>query len=166
MNISRVDHIYLTVSDLGRSEIFYDKVMDLLGFKKGIAPIGGDTHFHYFNQNLQISIRPARTGSTFDPYAPGLHHLCLEVPSKEEVDQIFGALRDIGVMVTAPSAYPEYAEDYYATFFQDPDGIRFEIVARREDRDFILENWSRLEGFVNPVRALKKKLLESSSDSI
>lgn len=158
MNISRVDHIYLTVSDLDRSEIFYDKVMDALAFKKGIAPIGGDPHFHYFNQYLQISIRPARTNRSFDPYAPGLHHICLEVSSNKEVDEAVETLRQIDVNASLPRAYPEYADDYYATFFEDPDGIRFEIVARRNDRDLIFSHWEKLEGFVNPVRKLKKKL--------
>lgn len=158
MNISRIDHIYLTVSDLDESEIFYDKVMSALAFRKGIAPIGGDPHFHYFNQHLQISIRPARTERPYDPYSPGLHHMCLEVSSKMEVDQAVEALRQIGVDVSTPRAYPEYADDYYATFFKDPDGIRFEIVARRNERDLILSHWKELEGFENPVKKLKEKL--------
>jgi glyoxylase I family protein len=158
MEITRLDHIYLTVSDLAASEAFYDEVMQALKFKKGIAPIGGDPHFHYFNQYMQISIRPARSKLKFDPYAPGLHHICLEVPYKLEVDEAEEALRQIGVDTSTPQTYPEYAEDYYAIFFEDPDGIRFEIVARRSDRDLIATQWSKLEGFVNPVRRLKAKL--------
>ena len=158
MNVSRVDHIYLTVSDLGASEDFYDRVMSALDFKKGTAPIGGDPHFHYFNRYLQISIRPARTQRKFDPYAPGLHHICLQVSSRLEVDQAAESLGKIGVTASTPHTYPEYAKDYYATFFQDPDGIRFEIVARREERDFIVNYWDKLEGFINPVRKLKEKL--------
>lgn len=158
MNVSRVDHIYLTVSDLDRSEIFYDKVMSALDFRKGIAPIEGEPHFHYFNKHLQISIRPARTTRPFDPYTPGLHHICLEVPSRQEVDQAVETLGTIGVKTSKAKAYPEYAEDYYATFFEDPDAIRFEIVARRKDRNFILNHWDELEGFVNPVRKLKERL--------
>jgi hypothetical protein len=68
------------------------------------------------------------------------------------------ALKQIGVDISLPRAYPEYAEDYYATFFEDPDGIRFEIVARRSDRDLVLSHWDELEGFVNPVRKLKEKI--------
>ena len=158
MNVSRVDHIYLTVSDLDESEIFYDKVMRALDFKKGIAPIDGEPHCHYFNKHLQISIRPARTTRAFDAYAHGLHHICLEVCSRQEVDQAAETLEKIGVQMSTARSYPEYAADYYATFFQDPDGIRFEIVARRSDRDLIFNHWEELEGFVNPVRKLKEKL--------
>ena len=34
----------------------------------------------------------------------------------------------------SPQLYPEYAADYYATFFEDPDGIRLEVTNFREER--------------------------------
>ena len=67
-------------------------------------------------------------------------------------------LRQTGVQISLARFYPEYADDYYATFFEDPDGIRFEIVARRRDRDLISNHWDELDEFVNPVRKLKDKL--------
>ena len=158
MEITGLDHVYLTVSDIHASEAFYDPVMKVLNFKKGIMPIGGESHFHYFNQHLQLSIRPAHGGGRFDPYAPGLHHVCLQVGSQQEVDEAARALAQIGVPSSLPDFYPEYADDYYAIFFTDPDDIRFEIVARRDDRRFIASHWGRLEGFVNPVRRLKEKM--------
>ncbi|MCA1719308.1 MAG: VOC family protein, partial [Actinobacteria bacterium] len=30
-----VDHIFVAVKDLGRSEEFYDRIMGVLGFRKG-----------------------------------------------------------------------------------------------------------------------------------
>ena len=121
-------------------------------------PIGEEPHFHYFNQNLQISIRPARSHGQFDPYAPGLHHICLQVESRIEVEKSARLLKGIGVETSSPAFFPEYAEDYYAIFFQDPDGILFEIVSRREDRRLIATHWNKLEGFVNPLRKLKARL--------
>jgi len=35
---------------------------------------------------------------------------------------------------TEPRYYPEYAPDYYATFFEDPDGVRLEVMNFREIR--------------------------------
>ena len=35
-----IDHVYVTVSDLRRSEEFYDRAMGVLGFRKGRSPIG------------------------------------------------------------------------------------------------------------------------------
>ncbi len=39
-----------------------------------------------------------------------------------------------GVEATEPRYYPEYDPDYYATFFEDPDGIRLEVTNFRERR--------------------------------
>jgi len=127
IEVSAVDHVYVAVSDLARSEAFYDRVMRLLGFKKGTAPIAGERHLHYFNQVTQYSIRQARTDGAHDPYRPGLHHLCLRVPTQEQVDEAAAGLKALGIAATEPKLYPEYAADYYATFFEDPDGIRLEI---------------------------------------
>lgn len=33
----------------------------------------------------------------------------------------------------AHSLYPEYAPDYYAIFFSDPDGIRLELTNFRQE---------------------------------
>jgi hypothetical protein len=33
-----------------------------------------------------------------------------------------------------PRHYPEYAQDYYAIFLEDPDGLRLEIMNFREMR--------------------------------
>ena len=51
------------------------------------------------------------------------------------------ALRALGIDASAPRHYPEYAPDYYATFFDDPDGIRLEIMNFREGRRRRMERW-------------------------
>jgi catechol 2,3-dioxygenase-like lactoylglutathione lyase family enzyme len=149
-----LDHVYLTVSDLARSEAFYDTVLGLLDFRKIDVAIGGEPHRHYFNKVLQISIRPAH-GGKHNPYAPGLHHLCLQVADRAAVDKLAGLLGAAGIAITAPAPYPQYAEDYYALFFGDPDGLRHEIVARRARRNLAVERWNELTSFLNPWARLK-----------
>lgn len=149
-----IDHIYLTVSDLARSEAFYDTVLGLLDFRKIDAAIGGDPHRHYFNKITQISIRPAH-GGKHNPYAPGLHHLCLQVADNAAVDRLAALFKGAGIETTAPAHYPQYAEDYYAIFFGDPDGLRHEIVARRARRKLAVERWNELTSFLNPWAKLK-----------
>lgn len=158
MEITGLDHIYLTVEDFPVSERFYDGVMRALGFRKGDKPIAGEPHAHYFNRALQCTIRPARAGTpAHDPYAPGLHHLCLQAGSRDDVDAAHRALRDLGVDATTPGEYPEYNDDYYATFFSDPDGIRLEIVARSRHRRKVVERWDDLEVFLNPIAELERR---------
>jgi catechol 2,3-dioxygenase-like lactoylglutathione lyase family enzyme len=152
IEVGGVDHVYVAVRDLARSERFYDGVMRLLGFKKGTAPIAGEPHLHYFNQVTQYSIRPARAAEPHDPYRAGLHHLCFRVASREQVDEATAGLAALGVVATPPALYPEYAADYYATFFTDPDGIRLEIVALRRGRILVRDRWAELTEFEDPVR--------------
>jgi catechol 2,3-dioxygenase-like lactoylglutathione lyase family enzyme len=151
IEVTALDHLYLTVRDLAVSQAFYDPVMRLLDFRKGTKPIGGDPHVHYFNRVMQISLRPAREAAAHDPYAPGLHHLCLRVATREDVDAVARELRGLGVQATPPALWPEYAEDYYATFFEDPDGIRLEVVAERALRRLVRERWAELTAFEDPV---------------
>jgi catechol 2,3-dioxygenase-like lactoylglutathione lyase family enzyme len=155
VDVLGVDHLYLAVADLARSEGFYDGVMQTLGFRKGDKPISGEPHAHYFNRVLQLSLRPARGGRVgHDPYVPGLHHLCFQVADRAAVDRACAALRDRGVEATQPKLYPEYNDDYYATFFTDPDGIRLEIVARSKYRKAIAERWDEMRVFLNPLQEL------------
>lgn len=149
-----IDHIYLAVSDFKRAEKYYDVVLGLLDFRKIDAPIGGDPHRHFFNKTMQISIRPARAGK-HDRYSPGLHHLCLQVQDNAAVDRISRLLSRAGITASSPAFYPQYAEDYYAIFFDDPDGIRWEVVARRARRKLTVERWNELTSFLNPWAKLK-----------
>lgn len=137
-----IDHVYLAVRDLARSSRFYDGVMAALGYRRAESPIGGDPHIHYYNRQFGFSLRPARADTpAHDPYAPGLHHFCFRVVDAAAVDRATEELRALGVTVTDPRLYPEYAPDYYAAFFDDPDGIRLEITNFRAGRRQRMYAW-------------------------
>ncbi len=158
MEVIGLDHIYVTVSDFTGSEAFYDRVMSALGFRKGDKPIGGDRHAHYFNRSLQYTIRPAKDATrSHDPYATGLHHICFQVRDRAAVDEAYRLLGELEVEATEPAEYPEYNDDYYATFFTDPDGIRLEVVARSRHREAIVTHWSKFRVFLNPVADLQAR---------
>lgn len=141
-DIIGIDHIYIAVSDIRRSESFYDAVMrDILGFRKNTFAIGGDPHIQYFNRHFGYVLRPARTAAPHDSYAPGLHHFCFRVESADEVAEIAARLRGLGIDATEARLYPEYAPDYVATFFTDPDGIRLEVTNYRQERRDRHDRW-------------------------
>lgn len=162
-----VDHIYLSVAEFERSRIFYDRLMKSLGFRKGTFPVGGEPHCHYYNRSFQITIRPARSGeSRHDSYSPGLHHLSLRLANNVAVDKIAGRLRAIGIAVEGPRLWPEYAPDYYAAFFSDPDGIRFEVMNHIRRRKTVRRLWNELKGFTNPLDRLMRRRADQASKSI
>jgi len=142
-----IDHVYLTVRDLARSEAFYRGVMEVLGYRPAHSTIGGDPHVHFYNRQFGFSLRPARANTPeHDPYAPGLHHFCFRVLDEAAVDRATAELRALGVDATDPRYYQEYAPDYYATFFSDPDGIRLEITNFREQRRRRMFDWEAPQG--------------------
>lgn len=138
--VTGIDHIYLAVSDLKLSEAFYDRAMAVLGFRKSMFEIGGDRHIQYFNRHFGFVLRPARGGG-HDPYHPGLHHLCLRMESPTDVVKAAAGLNAAGIAATEPKLFPEYAPDYFATFFTDPDGIRLEITNYRQERRERHDRW-------------------------
>src|SRR5436190_6357082 len=78
-----IDHIYVTVSELDRSEKFYDAVMGVLGFRKNTFTNEGDPHIQYYNRHFGFVLRPARVEqSRHDPLSPGLHHFCFRVEDR------------------------------------------------------------------------------------
>jgi len=122
----RVHHLDLTVADLAVATAFYEGVLPLMGFRRiADAPEGpmwrGDA--------VEVGLQPARHPRSHDRYAPGLHHLAFEAPSRGDVDRVYEQLRALHVKVLdAPAPYPAYGPGYYAVFFADPDGIKLEYA--------------------------------------
>jgi catechol 2,3-dioxygenase-like lactoylglutathione lyase family enzyme len=140
-----IDHLYITVSNLQRSEAFYDVVMAVLGFRKNQFQIDGEPHVQYFNRHFGYVLRPARAMDAHNPYASGLHHLCLRVESEADVKEVASQLREHHIPVSDPRQYVEYAPDYFAVFFSDPDGVQLEITNYRQERRRRHDNWNTLE---------------------
>jgi len=137
-----IDHIYITVSEPARSEAFYDLVLrDALGFRKNAFALGGDPHVQYYNRLFGFVLRPARVRAAHEPYAPGLHHFCLRVDGVEDVHAVARQLQAAGIAASPARLYPEYAEDYCATFFEDPDGVRLEVTNWRRERRERAAHW-------------------------
>ena len=137
-----IDHIYLTVSDLDRSEKYYDVVMECIGFQKNRFQFGTEKHIQYYNRHFGVVLRPARDMGPHNPYAPGLHHLCLRVEGEQDVREAANRFKANGISVSEPRCYPEYAPDYYALFISDPDGIRLEITNYRHERRQRHDHWN------------------------
>ncbi|MGH6623493.1 MAG: VOC family protein [Burkholderiaceae bacterium] len=137
-----VDHVYVAVTDLTRSEAFYDRVMlDALGFRKNRFTLGDEPHIQYFNRHFGFVLRPARTRDEHNPYSPGLHHFCLRVDSVTDVQAVSTQLRAAGIAATEAAPHSEYAPDYWATFFSDPDGLRLEVTNYRQERRDRHDHW-------------------------
>jgi len=139
-----IDHIYISVSNLERSEKFYDVVMPVLGFRKNQFQLDDEQHIQYYNRHFGVVLRPARSTVAHDPYAPGLHHFCLRVESEADVKEAARMLAEQNISVSEPKRYPEYAPDYFAVFLSDPDGVRLEITNYRQERRQRHDDWDNV----------------------
>ncbi len=143
-----IDHLYITVSDVSRSERFYDLALAGLGFRKNTFAIGGEPHVQYYGRHFGYVLRPARSAVSHDPYAPGLHHLCLRVESIDDVRAVATRWRGAGLAATEAALHPGYAPDYWASFLSDPDGIRLEVTNYRQERRERHDEWESQPGAI------------------
>jgi glyoxylase I family protein len=75
-----------------------------------------------------IGVRAAPTAAGVDRYAPGLHHIAFDAPSREAVEAIAAWLREEGAEIDGEPGERGYTPGYYAVFFFDPDGLKLEVV--------------------------------------
>ena len=134
-----VDHIEITVRDVSAAAPFYDRLLPLLGFDlRHRSEATFDEHekhvISYEHPRLGFAItspREAFAGEPMNRRKPGaLHHLAFRAESRADVDRLHLQLQAIGAtIVSPPREYPEYTPaGYYALFFKDPEGIKYEIV--------------------------------------
>ena len=137
-----IDHIQITVKDMSVAAPFYDKLLPLLGFdiKRRVSAVIEEHELHvmeYEHPRLGFAINSPRksfAGDTVNRRKPGaLHHLAFKAESRAEVDRLHSELKGIGAtIVSPPREYPEYTPPgYYALFFKDPEGIKYEIVCTK-----------------------------------
>jgi glyoxylase I family protein len=76
-----------------------------------------------------IGLREAQSGKgPYDRYSLGLHHLCIRVSSRAVVDERAAWLRERGAEIESGPEEYGYRPEYYAVFFNDPDGIKLELM--------------------------------------
>jgi catechol 2,3-dioxygenase-like lactoylglutathione lyase family enzyme len=66
----------------------------------------------------------------YDRYAVGVHHVCLDVPSREVVDERARWLAEQEVEIESGPQEYDFTPGYYAVYFHDPDGIKLELLHR------------------------------------
>ena len=133
-----IDHIQITVKDFSAAEMFYDKLMPILGFdlsrkSKGKVPAHEFDVIEYAHPNLIFGINSPREkykDENVHRRRPGsVHHIAFRAGSREEIDRLYPEIKNAGAnIIEPPKFYPQHGESYYALFFKDPDGIKLEIV--------------------------------------
>jgi catechol 2,3-dioxygenase-like lactoylglutathione lyase family enzyme len=136
MRFRGVNHVEFSVLNYENSIKFYDRMFGWLGYRSFWTLDIGYRSTYYMARfpfpHSYIGIQPATQGGKLnhEDHASGIHHIALWARSKKEVDEFHTnfLLRE-GITVTdSPNEYPIYAPGYYAVFFLDPTGIRWELA--------------------------------------
>ncbi|MCZ6805622.1 MAG: VOC family protein [Deltaproteobacteria bacterium] len=127
MEINGVAHTFLTVSDFDRARAFYSQLLPFLGMKP-VMDIAGT--YYCVGGRTAFGIREApedKRAEGFDQWRAGLHHLCFRSRTREDVDEAFEFLKEIGAKIVHDPEEAMWAPGYYSVLFEDPDGIRLEV---------------------------------------
>ncbi|HEX6695841.1 MAG TPA: VOC family protein [Solirubrobacteraceae bacterium] len=120
----------LCVSSMERSLPFYRALLAHFGPTDEGSIVGehGEVVVYLNLPGGAVGVREAESAKAVDRYAPGLHHLAFDAPSRAVVDAVAAWLRDEGADIEGGPGERHYAPGYYAVFFFDPDGLKLEVV--------------------------------------
>ncbi|HKU80784.1 MAG TPA: VOC family protein [Candidatus Tumulicola sp.] len=117
-------HVDVHVRDLAAARALFDAIAPHVGYRT----CNDDPDFAGYER--ADGGRP-RVGLILDPadVRAGSIRVAFSVASRDEVDAAAAAAERSGARaIEGPGLHPEYGDDYYAVFFEDADGNRYEIV--------------------------------------
>lgn len=136
MTRASISHIALTVSDLGRSFEFYDKIFKFMGYMPIEVPETTQQAMKtqlksWVGPGYSISIRPSKgefAHRAHDRNAPGFNHMAFYAEDRSDIEAMHQLLNKIGATILDPPAEYPYSPGYFAVYFADPDGLKFEFA--------------------------------------
>ncbi len=127
VEVNGIAHIILTVSQFEECQKFYKKLLPFLGLK--LVFDGKDMCYHV-GARTAVGIQPCapeHQDERFIQARVGLHHFCFRARSREDIDQIYSLLQEMGAKIVTPPEEGPWAPGYYSVLFEDPDGSRIEV---------------------------------------
>jgi len=78
-----------------------------------------------------ISIRPSKgdfARRLHNRDAPGFNHMAFYAEDRADIEAMHNLLQEIGAQILDPPAEYPYSPGYFAVYFNDPDGLKFEFA--------------------------------------
>ncbi|KAG9305513.1 hypothetical protein G9A89_006483 [Geosiphon pyriformis] len=124
-----LNHLCLTVSDYDKSIELYDLFLTRLGYKQGLSTPNYTLWSHPKVGSIGINpVKPEYKDIKHNRYTAGFHHLAFNASSRKDVDEFYDFLVENEYeILDEPAEYP-YSPGYYAVFWTDLDGMKFELA--------------------------------------
>ena len=129
-----ISHLDLNVQTPSESIRFYALLLETLGFEQTELTDSARASWRLIadsGAHFEIEIRHSRGQPQSPSHVrddPGIDHLAFHAESTSDVDAIHQVLISNGYVVDEPPRLYDYSPGYYAVAFDDPDGIRLEVV--------------------------------------
>jgi catechol 2,3-dioxygenase-like lactoylglutathione lyase family enzyme len=124
VQVQGIDHLVISVGNFKKSKAFYALLMRFLGFKILDEYPG---MMGWTNGKTRLWIAEADAKGKKHRYRQGdigFHHYAFQLRNRKDVDDLQAFLEKHETEIVDPAG--EYYDDYYAVFFLDPDGMKFE----------------------------------------
>src|SRR5271155_1525636 len=136
MSRASISHIALTVSDMNRSPHFYDRIFKFMGYMPVEVPESTQEAMKtrlkaWVGPGYSISIRPSKgefARRIHDRNAPGFNHLAFTAENRSDVEKLYEFLKQVGATILDSPAEDPYSPRFFAVYFADPDGLKFEFA--------------------------------------
>ncbi|MGZ4181270.1 MAG: VOC family protein [Solirubrobacteraceae bacterium] len=102
MEINDVAHIILRVSRFEQCVAFYDALMPRLGLE---VVYRSDDYVYYVGGRTAVGLRrptPELAGHAHEELAPGLDHFCFRARRREDIDELYLSLGELGAELVRP----------------------------------------------------------------
>lgn len=133
---SRIDHLNVAVPHLAAAVAFYEPVLASVGITKMLEiPAVADADFPAMTGFGLANVKPYFW--LIDQGTVGTNmHLAFTVDTRAQVDTFYAAALAAGATPReAPAVHPQYHDDYYGGFVNDPYGINLEAVCHHPEND-------------------------------
>jgi catechol 2,3-dioxygenase-like lactoylglutathione lyase family enzyme len=128
MEVNGIAHVYITVANYEACRAFYRRLLPFLGLSFVVRDtdnelycIGGRTGFGL------TRCAPEYQAQHNDQRRAGLHHVCFRARARDDVEAVYGLVRELGAKVLRAPEEGRWAPGYYSVLFEDPDGARIEV---------------------------------------
>lgn len=126
--LGSLHHVELYVKNLEKTKAFYSWLLEELGYE--LYQSWPEGFSYRLDKTYLVFVQATKLDVAYHRCQPGINHLAFYGGSQTFVDEMVTKLKEKKVKLLYHERYP-YAggQNHYALYFEDPEGMKLEIVA-------------------------------------